>query len=191
MNECEYKYEYEYEHTYEWVLRVLLRWFPAKSDRRTVWILSFLYVSFLRGLLWTLRGSCYCFSCCSCCCSCCSCCCWGIVVSFSQFIQLAQQLLPDKLRLMKLTPDIMRRTRRRGGKGSERRGREERGRHQGQRRTIKRVYIQSSIYSAWITWDFALIMLRANSFCQNEMNFIPLNETQLVRSVLDLNVIML
>lgn len=117
MNECEYKYEYEYEYTYEWVLRVLLRCFPAKSDRRTVWILSFFirFSSLLRGLLWTLRGSCYCFSCC-CCCSCCSCCCWGIVVSFSQFIQLAQQLLPDKLRLMKLTPDIMRPTRRRRGR---------------------------------------------------------------------------
>lgn len=29
------------------MLRVLLRCFPAKSDRRTVWILSFLYVSLL------------------------------------------------------------------------------------------------------------------------------------------------
>lgn len=148
------------------------------------------FSSLLRGLLWTLRGSCYCFSCC-CCCSCYCCCCWGIVVSFSQFIQLAQQLLPDKLRLMKLTPDIMRPTKRRRGRGGKGRGEERR--HQGQRQTIKRVYIQSStcIYSAWITWDFALIMLRANSFCQSEMNFIPLNETQLVRSVLDLNVIML
>lgn len=82
----------------------------------------------------------------------------------------------------------MRPTRRRWEEGE---GKEEERRHKSQRRTIKRVYIQSSIYSAWITWDFALIMLRANSFCQSEMNFIPLNETQLVRSVLDLNVIML
>lgn len=99
-------------------------WDASQPNRRNVWILNFLYISLLRGLLWTLRGSCYCFSCCCCCCSCCSCYCWGIVVSFSQFIQLAQQLLPDKLLLMKLTPDIMRPTRKeKGGRGEGRRRR--------------------------------------------------------------------